>query len=239
MELIDTAGRTIRAVRPPQQDAEIRSLLSRYNPMVHPAVMMRKGVALATGGYRKALLDADDYDLWLRMGERSRFANLADSILKYRVHRHQVSIRGLERQTHCALAARAAAVLRSRGLPDPLSGVDEVTPELLNTLGVTADEIREALLGAYAYWVDVLGVADPETALQMVERLRQLSGADSSHRSVLADAALKAAGIHLRQGRPGKALASAGRAVLIRPVLAGRPVKKALSRLAEAFESRR
>ena len=235
-ELINTTGQVIHTTRPPLEDPEIKSLMLRYNPMCHPAVVMRKEIALAAGGYRDALLDADDYDLWLRISERSRLANLAKTILQYRIHSHQASIRNLEHQTECVLAARAAASLRKRGMPDPLSNVDEVTPQLLETLGVAAAEIQEALMGAYEYWTEILGPTDPESALQVIEGLLQLPGAESFDRSALADAWLKAASIHYRLGRRGKALAAVTRAILVRPIIAGRPVKRALTRLAAALK---
>ena len=239
VDLINTTGQAIKTARPPQEDSEIKSLMLRYNPMFHSAVVMRKEVALASGGYRKALLDADDYDLWLRMSERSRLANLCKPILKYRIHSDQVSIRNLEHQTLCVLAARTAAKLRSHGIPDPLSDVDEVTPQLLETLGVTAAEVQGSLVGAYGYWMEILGPTDPEATLRVLDELLQLSCAKIFDRSVLADGWLKAAGIHYRQGRPGRALVCAGRAVLVRPVVAGRPVKRVFTRLAAAFKSRR
>jgi hypothetical protein len=84
--------------------------------------------------------------------------------------------------------------------------------------------------------MDLLGAADPETALQVIEGLLQLPDAQSFDRSVLANAWLKAAGIHYRQGRLGRALVSAGRAVLVRPIVAGRPLKRAFTRIAGALK---
>ena len=232
IELINSAGHVVKTSRPPLEDAEIRSTMLRYNPMFHPTVVMRKDVAVAAGGYRKALLDADDYDLWLRMGERSRLANLSATMVKYRVHSGQVSIRNLEHQTRCVLAARAAAMQRKRGMPDPLSGVKEITPQLLEKLGVTAAETQEALLGAYEYWTEILELIDAEEALRVVEGMLRLPGAENFPRSTLANAWLKAAGIHYRQGRVGKALSAGWHAILVRPMVAGRPVKRAFTRLA-------
>jgi len=236
VELINTHGQVLKIVRPPSEDSEIRALMLLYNPMCHPAVVMRKEVALASGGYRKALLDADDYDLWLRMSERSRLANLGKPILQYRIHSDQVSVRNLRHQVLCVLAARAAASLRRRGSPDPLSHVEEITPQLLDTLGVNIGEFRQALLGGYNHWMNVLGPSEPEAALRMIEGLFQLPGAESFDRSVLANAWLNAAAIYYRQGRRGKAMISAGRAVMVRPIVAGRPVKRAFSFLAAVLK---
>jgi hypothetical protein len=235
-ELISATGRVIKTVRPPLEDAAIKSLMLRYNPMFHPTVVMRTDVALAAGGYRKAFLDADDYDLWLRMSERSRLANLDKLLLQYRIHSEQVSIRNLEHQTRCVLAARAAAMLRKRGMPDPLTGVEEITPQLLEKLGVKAAETQEALLGAYDYWTEILELIDAEEALRVIDGMLQLPEAENFPRSALANAWLKAAGIHYRQGRVGKALSAAGHAILVRPIVAGRPVKRIITRIAAALK---
>jgi hypothetical protein len=81
----------------------------------------------------------------LRMSERSELANLEQPILQYRVHSKQVSIVNSSHQRLCVLAARTAAAFRKQGRPDPLSGVEEITPELLRKVGVTKAEIQDCL----------------------------------------------------------------------------------------------
>jgi hypothetical protein len=239
VELINTRGQVFKTVRPPSQDSEIRSAMFSRNPIFHSSVLMRKEVVLAAGGYRKALLDADDYDLFLRIGERSRFAALAKPVLQYRIHANQVSVQNLRRQVLCMLAASAAASLRKRGSPDPLSHVEEITPQLLESLGVSTARIQQGLLDGYSYWIDVLRQNEPEAALRVIDELWQLSGSGCVERSVLANTWLTVAGIHYRRARLAKALISAGRAVLVRPIIAGRPVKRALTRLVSALKSGR
>ena len=236
IELINTTGQVLNTLRPPLSDSEIRSLMLHHNPY-HPAVIMRKEVALAAGGYRKALLDAEDYDLYLRISERSQLANLDKPILQYRIHPGQVSICNTRHQALCVLAARAAASLRKRGCPDPLSGVEEVTPQLLDALGVSTDQIQQTLLNAYQYWIPLLSQTYPDAALRAIEELSHLSGFGYFERSELANAWLTAASIHYRQGRPARALVSVGRAIVVRPMIAGRPIKRASTRLATAFRS--
>jgi len=235
VELINTTGQVIRTVTPPLEDAGIKLLMLRYNPIYHSSVLMRKELVLATGGYRMPFDESEDYDLWLRIGERSGLAILDHPIVQYRIHSNQVSVRKLEHQMLCIIAARTAARLRRSGSPDPLSAVDRVTPQLLQNLGVTQAEIHEALLEAYGYWTETLSLADPKASLGGIEDLLRLPEAESFDRSVLANAWLKSAGIHYRGGRPLKALVSTGRAVLLRPMVAVRPVKWAYTRLAAAI----
>ena len=84
-DLINTSGRVLKTVRFPSEDSTLRSIILVDNPICHPAVVMRKDVVLASGGYRKVLIDADDYDLWLRISERSQLANLQQCVLRYRI----------------------------------------------------------------------------------------------------------------------------------------------------------
>jgi glycosyl transferase family 2 len=136
-------------VRLPLLDDEIRSMMLRENAMCHPAVMMRKEVAIACGGYRKVFSESEDYDLWLRMSERSQLANLEQPILQYRVHPKQASIVNSRHQMLCVLAARTAASFRKQGRPDPFSGAEQITPKLLRKLGVTRAEIQDCLLASH------------------------------------------------------------------------------------------
>lgn len=236
-EIIDTAGNMLQTIRCPLHDAEIRSHMLVSNPMCHPAVVMRKDVAVASGGYRRPLLDADDYDLWLRMAERCRLANLDSVVLKYRVHSDQVSIKNMEHQTWCTLAARAAASLRRNGSPDSLSDIDEITPQVLVDFGVSRAGIERALAQTYDYWIGILRQSNPETALQLIEKLLLLSGSEDIDRTLVADTWLRSAGIHYEKGRPLDALRCLCRGILTRPTVAGRPVKRTLMRLACGFKS--
>jgi glycosyltransferase involved in cell wall biosynthesis len=230
-ELIDIDGQVLKLVRPPRHDSEIRALMVRYNPMCHPAIMMRKELVLACGGYRRAFLDADDYDLFLRMGERCELANLDKVVLKYRVHANQVSMQNMEHQTMCVLAARAAASLRrSRGV-DLTSGVEVITPDLLARLGLSTVEIQQAIVDVYNYWIGTLGSSDPARALQVIDKLLGLPLSGSFRRRTFADARLRSANLHYRLGNRFKASVSAGRAVMLRPFIVGRPVKRLLRRL--------
>jgi hypothetical protein len=147
-ERINKDGRLLDRVPVPLLDDEIRSMMLHKNAMCHPAVMMRKEVVIACGGYRKVFSESEDYDLWLRMSERCQLANLEEPILQYRVHSRQASNVNLRHQMLCILAARTAAAFRKQGRPDPFSGVDQITPGLLRKLGVTTAEIQECLVAS-------------------------------------------------------------------------------------------
>jgi hypothetical protein len=231
-------GRAIDIVRPPLRDDEIRLMMLRTSAMCHPAVMMKRDIVLTSGGYRKALLDADDYDLWLRMSERTQLANLEQPILRYRVHSKQSSIANSSHQALCVLAARTASAMRKLGKPDPLTGIHRVTPELLIRLGVTKSEIQDSLLANHSGWQEVIGENDPEMALTLIEGLLRIGSGGFLERRVVADLWLKAADIHYAQNRPWRALFCAGRGLSARPIVAGRPLKKAFTRRVKPIPKR-
>jgi glycosyltransferase involved in cell wall biosynthesis len=106
-ECIDSRGFLMTVCRPPQGHDEIQECaLTGAGPISHPTVMMRRRAVLAVGGYREELMPAEDFDLWLRMGERGLLANLPDVIIRYRMHDLSVSA-SLQ---HCQLGHMQAAV---------------------------------------------------------------------------------------------------------------------------------
>jgi len=64
----------------------------RSNPFAHPAVMFRRDVVKALGGYRDVPY-AEDLDLWVRcLAAGVQMGNVAQPVLMYRQHPQQVSV---------------------------------------------------------------------------------------------------------------------------------------------------
>lgn len=234
VDIVTPDGRRISTYQPPTGDAALRAALRVYNPFRHPTLIMRRETLLATGGYRTALADADDYDLILRMAERTQLANVHQPILSYRVHPSQASVFNIAHQMLCGAAARAAASFRERNLPDPLLSVEEITPEIVRQLGVCDEEIRRDTAAAYVNWIGLLAEPYPDSALKLVEDLLRLCDSGAVERSAVAAGLFRAAGIHVRQRRFAKALASAGRSALVQPFEVGRHLKRAIARRVSA-----
>lgn len=103
------------------------------SPLIcHPAVMMRRDVVADLGGYRTAFVCCEDYDLWLRMSERTLACSLPETLLRYRRHPHQVSTRDFVRQQINSGIAWEAYCERRANRQDPtaelttLPSVDEL-----------------------------------------------------------------------------------------------------------------
>jgi glycosyltransferase involved in cell wall biosynthesis len=70
---------------------EIVSALPYRNPLVHPAVFIRKKVLIENGGYRFGF-SGEDYELWIRLMLAGKiFHNLDKELLLYRRHVAQMT----------------------------------------------------------------------------------------------------------------------------------------------------
>ena len=139
---IDAQRNHLAVVVPPAEPAEIFTLLERVNPMAHPTVVMRRAALEAVGGYRSAYLRAEDYDLWLRLAERGKLANLQEPLLEYRIAGH-FRPELFSRQVLSEMAARAAAGLRRNGGIDPTGAWDEIDAAGLAALGIGTSQVAD------------------------------------------------------------------------------------------------
>lgn len=97
--LIDSDGDPILRGKEATSHDEIEQiLLEGRGAIPHPSAMFRRGPALEIGGYREQYAFAQDVDLWLRLADYGRLANLEESLLKYRVHFERISWRKHELQ---------------------------------------------------------------------------------------------------------------------------------------------
>ncbi len=237
VEFIDRAGRAFECVRYPVENEEIKGALLLSNPLADPAVLIRKEAFSSVGGYRRPFNFAPDYDLWLRIAERWPLANLDAVVLKYRIHPDQMSCEKARQTALYALAARALASFRREGSPEPVISDGRITPEVLVRLGVDQDSQHRALVAAYAHLTGLMSRASQDDAiLRLSEELIDLSRSGPVDKPALSNAMLSAARVHYRRGSPGRALAYTGRAFLTRPIVAGRPVKRALKSFLGRFK---
>lgn len=114
--LIDEQGRLLTHLQVPVADTEIqKAALAGHGSICHPTVMMPRAVLLEMGGYNVEMQPAEDLDLWLRLGEVGKLANLPESVLNYRLHSKSVSEQQGAYQRQKALAACQQA-WRRRGI---------------------------------------------------------------------------------------------------------------------------
>ena len=118
---IDEEGLSRGALQPPTRPEQLAPLLARMNPFLHSSIMLRATVLQKVGFYRPAFEGAEDYDLWLRVSEVVKLANLPECLLQYRSHPASVTHRARARQLFSARLARRAAHARCSNAHDPTS----------------------------------------------------------------------------------------------------------------------
>jgi glycosyltransferase involved in cell wall biosynthesis len=85
----------------------------------HPASMIRHRALVDVGGYREEYEFVEDFDLWLRLSERGKLANIPDTLFRYRLHHTNVIFTKVQQQQRVADQIISDA-RRRRGL-QPLS----------------------------------------------------------------------------------------------------------------------
>jgi len=66
---------------PPTSDSDIRSEMAKYIPLLHSGVLARREAILSVGGYNESLNDIEDLDLWIRVAQEYKLANLDDILV--------------------------------------------------------------------------------------------------------------------------------------------------------------
>jgi glycosyltransferase involved in cell wall biosynthesis len=76
----------VKMFKAPLTHEEIKACLIFSNPMMHPTVMFRKSLFEDNGlRYKENLRTSQDLDLWFSMIKMTRFANLPEILLRYRI----------------------------------------------------------------------------------------------------------------------------------------------------------
>jgi len=125
---MDESGRPIASVSYPEDPS---GELLRRNCFAHPTVVFRRVAFQRVGGYREQFPHAEDYDLWLRLAEVGHVRNLAEPLLRYRLHEAQVTRVQIEQQVASTLSAQAAARSRRATGSEPRRNELEPPPEVV------------------------------------------------------------------------------------------------------------
>jgi glycosyltransferase involved in cell wall biosynthesis len=234
VEWIDTTGKSLGIHRYPAEDRQIKATLLQGCALWHPTVLLRREVFVWAGGYRSVVVDAEDYDLWLRIADHFQLANLEAVVLKYRIHPYQVSMRKTAQQSLGILAAQVAASARRNGLPDPLNSVKEITRESLASLGVTIARQNNKIASYRRDWIRNMCTAGEYSAALKAALETLQSDLEYVERWQIADLYLVVAKLWWRQKRFTKSFLAIGHAVITWPDVAVRLLEALLRRLGRA-----
>lgn len=109
---IDAQGQIRSLIRVLTGDEELRAGLRQQNWFGHGSVMMRKEAWEKLGGYDERFKYAQDYDLWLRLSENFKIANLEEPLYYWRATVDCISQSKIKEQEYFAGLARKRAVER-------------------------------------------------------------------------------------------------------------------------------
>jgi glycosyltransferase involved in cell wall biosynthesis len=200
--LIDEKGKRIREVEYPRTSEAVAAFLETGAPLAHPTVMMRRAAVLAVGGYREAYRHAEDYDLWLRIAERYRIANLPNRLLLYRQHAAKQSATYAVEQRFATRIAWFAARCRRAGKPDPTSDLIALAPSDIDRFDLSPREranigldLVEALLEADPAMVK------PDAAAKALELFARVDTAAADRARLVRTMMMLASGF-ARRGQP-------------------------------------
>ncbi len=130
--IVDAENRPVRASVRAFSHEEIDSahLDGRGGTIMNPTATFRRQAALAIGGYSADLLTTgEDFDLWLRLAEVGRLANMPDVLTRYRAHDKNASLgdAGRERRKVVTIEILTRTFAR-RGITDRLPAKPKSLP---------------------------------------------------------------------------------------------------------------
>lgn len=85
-DTIDVQGKKLSTKHTITDSQQLAEQILVENAITHGTVLIRRGIIEQAGLYRPEVGNAEDLDLWLRMGEVSRLANLEEPLYASRVH---------------------------------------------------------------------------------------------------------------------------------------------------------
>lgn len=144
--IIDSDGKIIRIWEHPAEPAEVKQAILKFCPVINPSVMARRLALIEAGGYQPGM--TEDYPLWLSIAEHHSIANIPETLIDYRVHVSQLSLRKLALQVHASNRVRRSAIKRWRQLGILPRGPTPVVPSFWDELRCKENTVARA----YLYW---------------------------------------------------------------------------------------
>ena len=108
---IDENGKNLGVKNLPLSSKDLKNKLLFNNQFIHSALFIRKSVLDTVGSYDESFKTSQDYELLLRIAEKYPVINLADPLVKWRIHRNSISWKS-KKQERDAIRARWLAVTK-------------------------------------------------------------------------------------------------------------------------------
>ena len=128
----------------PVTDAQIREHLKMDNCIAHGSAMIRRKCLVEVGFYDESIVRAQDYELWLRLSEKYRLANIPQYLYLRKIHEENIEVKHHDEQK--AYVERAKAKSLERRLDRLLSSVGkgdaDVKDATIELVTITAENDR-------------------------------------------------------------------------------------------------
>jgi glycosyltransferase involved in cell wall biosynthesis len=148
MLITNQTGETTDSYQVPCSNGMIVWKLIFGNPIAHPSVMFRREIIVASGGYDAELPASQDKDLWVRLIDKTKFANLNESLVKYRRHPEAVWARqpGLAHQISQKLGRQLASRFLDEDIPETVWSLVDCSQNDQCVLSVAEMEVAASLI---------------------------------------------------------------------------------------------
>ena len=140
VRMIDADGDPVRTYPVPLRHEDIDSAMFRTWAIFHPTLMARREVVIQLGGYREQFATLEDSDLFMRLAERGKLANLPEPLVHYRVHLRSLSVTSVKRMNEIVgelqrqTRARRGEPIHVPGEPEPSCGPDVLDPAFMQMM---------------------------------------------------------------------------------------------------------
>ncbi len=117
----------------PIEDALIREFFRRDNGIAHGSAMIRMKCLLDVDFYDESIARAQDYDLWLRLSEKYKLANIPEYLYMWRKHDEQIEAKHIREQKISVVLAM---------VKNNIVDVEQATQQFINLLVEKTDVLR-------------------------------------------------------------------------------------------------
>ena len=100
LKVINEDSKVVFTIEKPTQHADIREFLNKDNCIGHGSAMIRKTCLQNVGFYDESIEKSQDYELWLRISQNYRLANIPQYLYMWRNHKENISEKHRNEQKH-------------------------------------------------------------------------------------------------------------------------------------------
>lgn len=111
---INKKGKIIGKKTFPCSDERLKKTLIKYNPFFHSSVLIRREVFSRVGLYDESFKRAQDYELWFRVANFYKLANIPEFLTKRRYLEEMISRKKENEQIYWAQKARGEAIKKGQ-----------------------------------------------------------------------------------------------------------------------------